>query len=338
MAKPLTASRAGESRPGTRRFSLERFVEPDVDSTLAEDVRQGLARPQKAIPSKYFYDERGSRLFDRICDLPEYYLTRAEQALLEQYAREILATARPTDLIELGSGSARKTRALLDAAEAEGLPLCYHPFDVCEPMLRSSGEALLEAYPWLEVHAIVADYDRHLDRLPIGRRRLVVFLGSTIGNYTPERTTEFIDAIAAELRPGELFLLGADLVKPREILEAAYDDGAGVTAEFNRNILRVVNRGLGADFRPEKYTHVAFFDPERSQIEMHLRSEEEQIVSLRELDLQITLRPDETIHTEISRKFTEEGLRELCRDSGFRMIRLYTPRNRAFALVLAERI
>ncbi|MGH7822095.1 MAG: L-histidine N(alpha)-methyltransferase, partial [Candidatus Binatia bacterium] len=201
-------------------MSFDRVLEPGDASSVAEDVRRGLTRSQKELPSKYFYDERGSRLFERICELPEYYLMRTEQMLLDRFARDILAIGRPTDLVELGSGASRKTRALLDAAAAEGLQPCYHPFDVCEPVLRSSAERLLEAYPWLEVHAIVADYDRHLDRLPPGERRMVAFLGSTIGNYDPQRTSAFLAELASELRPGELFLLGADLVKPVDRLEA----------------------------------------------------------------------------------------------------------------------
>ncbi|MGH7858119.1 MAG: L-histidine N(alpha)-methyltransferase [Candidatus Binatia bacterium] len=339
MGKPLTAARSGG--PALRRasrFSIDRFLDPRDGSTLADDVRAGLTRRQKQIPSKYFYDERGSRLFEKICDLPEYYLTRTEQTLLDRHAREILAIARPTDLVELGSGAAKKTRALLDAAAAEGLSPRYHPFDVCEPVLRSSGERLLDAYPWLDVHAIVADYDRHLDGLPPGRRRMVAFLGSTIGNYTPERTVTFLAELAAELRPGELFLLGADLVKPVERLEAAYDDSAGVTAEFNRNVLRVVNRELDGDFRPEEFEHLAFFDRERSQIEMHLRAGNAQRVRIAELDLEVELRAGETIHTEISRKFTEAGLRDLFGETGFRVRGWYAPADDAFVLLLAERV
>ena len=219
------------------RFSIERVFDSQRDSTLAEDVRRGLGGRRKSVPPKHFYDEEGSRLFDRICELPEYYLTRSEEQLLERSAREILDVARPTDLIELGSGAARKTRLLFDAAESLGIAPRYHPLDVCEPMLRASGEELLQRYPWLEVHALVADYERHLDVLPDGDRRLVAFLGSTIGNFAPPRALAFLRGIAARLRAGDHLLLGADLVKPVAVLERAYDDAAGVTAEFNRNVL-----------------------------------------------------------------------------------------------------
>lgn len=319
------------------RFSIETILDPVADSTLAEDVRRGLSRAQKSVPPKYFYDDRGSRLFDSICELPEYYLTRAEQAMLEQVAPEVMALARPTDLVELGSGAARKTRTLLDAAGVEGLALRYRPVDVCEPMLRASAAELLVDYPWLEVHAVVGDYERQIDRLPSGGRRLVVFLGSTIGNYAPRPAAEFLRRLAAGLCPGEWFLLGADLVKPIERIEAAYDDAAGITAEFNRNILLVMNRELGADFRAEAFDHVAFFHRSRSQIEMHLRAREEQRVTVRRLGLTVTFRAGETLHTEISRKFTRRGLRELCRRAGFLVRRLWTPADASFALVLAER-
>jgi L-histidine N-alpha-methyltransferase len=317
------------------RFVLER--RPSSGRTLAEDVREGLFRPQKAIPSKYFYDEAGSRLFDVICDLPEYYLARAETRLLERHSREILGLARPTDLVELGSGSARKACVLLDAAAAEGLALRYCPFDVCEEALRSSGLRLVERYPWLEVHAIAGDYERSLRELPQGRRRLVAFLGSTIGNYGPAEAAGFVAELARGLRPGEWFLLGADLVKAVEILEAAYDDARGVTAEFNRNVLRVLNRELDADFRIEEFHHVAFFDREHSQIEMHLRASRAQRVELRALATAVELAAGETIRTEISRKFTPGELRALCEGAGLAVRRTWVLEPSVFALVLAER-
>jgi L-histidine N-alpha-methyltransferase len=337
MSGRLRALRSGDLPAPGRRFSIERRLGSAAAGDLADDVREGLCRARKALPSKYFYDARGSELFDRICELPEYYLTRAEHALLERHARSVLATARPTDLIELGSGSARKTRTLLGAGEAEGLELRYRPFDVCEPMLRASGDALLERYRWLEVHAIVGDYDRDLEPLPEGPRRLVAFLGSTIGNYTPRESAEFLARIARALRQGDFLLLGADLVKPIERLEAAYDDDAGITAEFNRNVLRVVNRELDANFDPEAYDHVAFFDRNRSQMEMHLRAATPQRVVIRKLDMTVEIAAGETIHTEISRKFTETELRELSAECGFTVRSWLLPEDGAFALLLAER-
>jgi L-histidine Nalpha-methyltransferase len=339
MGSRAAVRRRESDRPAPdNRFSIERVFDPLRDSTLAEDVRRGLGRRRKSIPPKHFYDEEGSRLFDRICELPEYYLTRSEEQLLERSAQEILDVARPTDLIELGSGAARKTRLLFDAAESLGLAPRYHPFDVCEPMLRASTEALLELYPWLEVHALVADYERHLHLLPDGDRRLVAFLGSTIGNFLPSRALAFLRGIAAHLRAGDHLLLGADLVKPVAVLERAYDDAAGVTAEFNRNVLRVINRELGADFDPAAFDHVAFFRQRRSQIEMHLRSRRTQRVSLRTLGITVGFRAGETLHTEISRKFTRRGLEALCRRAGFGLRRWFRAAAPSFALLLCERV
>lgn len=320
------------------RLFIERLFDPRLDSTLADDARRGLAARRKSIPPKYFYDEEGSRLFARISELPEYYLTRSEERLLERSARAILEIARPTDLIELGSGAAKKTRLLLDAAESLALAPRYHPFDVCEPMLVASAAELLERYPWLEVHAVLGDYERHLDRLPEGERRLVAFLGSTIGNFTPRHAVRFVRAIAESLRPGEHLLLGADLVKPVGELERAYDDAAGVTAEFNRNVLRVMNRELGADFDPQAFEHVAFFDRRRRRIEMHLRASRRQQVSLGALGMTVGFRAGETLHTEISRKFTRRDLAELCHRAGFRVKHWFTAVKPAFALVLCENV
>jgi L-histidine N-alpha-methyltransferase len=336
------ASRAAASRrdafvPGPARFSIERAFDPGRESTLAEDVRRGLSRRPKSIPPKYFYDDEGSRLFERICELPEYYLTRTEEQLLERSAREVLEVSRPTDLIEVGSGAPTKIRWLLDAAEDLALRFRYRPVDVCEAVLEASGKTLLARYPWLEVHALLADYERHLDRLPHGERRLVAFLGSTIGNLLPRQAAAFVATIGAQLRRGEHFLLGADLVKPVEVLEAAYDDAAGVTAEFNRNLLRVINRELGGDFDPAAFDHVAFFNGSKRQVEMHLRARRAQRVSLAELGLTVGFHRGETVHTEVSRKFTLRGLASLCRCGGLEPRRWFVAAEPRFALVLAEK-
>jgi L-histidine Nalpha-methyltransferase len=317
-----------------RRLSIDRRFDPVRESTLADDVRRGLGARRKHLPPKHFYDEEGSRLFDRICELPEYYLTRAEEELLGRAASEIMARARPTDLIELGSGAARKTRLLLDAAEELEISMRYHPIDVCEPMIRESGEALLSCYPWLEVHGIVADYERNLDWLPEGERRLVAFLGSTIGNFSSKGAAAFVTDIARALGPGETFLLGADLVKPVRTLEAAYDDAEGVTAEFNRNVLRVINRELGADFDPGAFDHVAFFHPRKHQIEMHLRARRRQRVTLEELGMTVDFAAGETLHTEVSRKFTRRRLEALFRRAGLEPCGWFESADPAFALVL----
>jgi len=323
--------RAGE------RLEVEVHVRPGGGSTLAEDVAAGLRRVPKAIPAKYFYDDRGSQLFDRICDTPEYYQTRTEQALLEAIAGELLGALRPTDLVELGSGAARKTRALLDAAGRIGLRCRYVPFDVSEGMLRRSAGHLLAAYPWLRIHGVVGDYDHHLDRIPAGARRLIVFLGGTIGNFTDAEAAAFLSRLAATMGPGDRLLLGTDLVKESAILHRAYNDAAGLTAAFNKNLLHVINRELDADFDVDRFEHVAFFDEAAQQVEMHLRSVGSQEVRIRRLGLRIPFADGETIHTEISRKFTRDSVEELYRRAGLEMVGWHVPDNGWFALSVARR-
>jgi len=312
-------------------------VRPGEGSTLAADVAAGLAAPPRRLPPKHFYDDVGSALFDRICDTPEYYQTRTEQALLASVAPALLRRLRPGDLVELGSGAARKTRVLLDAAAAIGLRCRYVPFDVSEGMLRASGARLLAAYPWLRVHGVVGDYDRHLDRIPAGERRLIVFLGGTIGNFEPEQAERFLARLAATMGPDDRLLLGTDLVKDRAVLHAAYNDAAGLTAAFNRNVLRVVNRELGGDFDPEAFEHVAFFDEEKQQIEMHLRARRAHRVRIRALDMVIDFAEGETIHTEISRKFTRASVTALYRSAGLELEEWFVPENEQFALSVARR-
>jgi L-histidine Nalpha-methyltransferase len=328
-ARPLAAA--------DERFVLERLPMPDPRAALARDVQRGLAREQKTLPSKYFYDERGSALFDAICDVPEYYLTRTETALLERHAADVIATANPRTIVELGAGTARKTRILLAAARRARIALEYVPLDVCEEVLRATGAALLAEDPRLRVHALVADYERDLEKLPDLPNRLVAFLGSTIGNLEPRRTRRFFARLASALRPGEHLLLGADLVKPIGRLESAYDDAAGVTAEFNRNLLRVLNRELDGDLDPDAFDHVARFDRRKSRVEMHLRARESHRATLAAIGLEVSFRAGETIHTEISRKFTVERLERSLGAAGFTPVRWYLPDDESYALVLAER-
>ncbi len=317
------------------RLRIEVF-RPQADiAELAADVQHGLSLPHKALPPKYFYDERGARLFDAICELPEYYLTRTESALLHQTAGEIAERVRPADLVELGSGASRKTRILLDAATQRG-ELRYVPVDVSESMLQESALALLRAYPRLWVHALVADYERDLHRLPASPRRLLVFLGSTIGNLTPAAMQLFLRRLRAQLGPEDRFLLGVDLLKRVDVLEAAYNDAAGLTAEFNRNILHVLNRELEADFVAECFEHVAFFNRERAQIEMHLRAAAAQNVFIRRLDRTVHFARGELLHTEISRKFTRAELEAALSAAGLHLAEWYTPPNGYFGLALAR--
>ena len=303
---------------------------------IGDDVRAGLLSPQKSVPPKYFYDDYGARLFDAICDLPEYYLTRTEQALLAAVADEIIALAAPADIVEFGSGAARKTRTLLEAVQRTANAARYVPVDVSEEMLLRAAHALLDDFPRLRIHAIVGDYERDLNRLPTGQRRLVLFLGSSIGNFTPAATRHFLSNLRQQLSTGDHLLLGVDLVKATPILEAAYNDSAGLTAAFNRNVLHVINRHLGGDFHADRFEHVAFFNEAQSQIEMHLRAGGAHTVTLRGLNLSVPFRAGETIHTEISRKFTRAEVESALQTAGFVLRRWYTPANHYFGLALAS--
>lgn len=312
------------------RFSLSYGV---VASSLAEDVRSGLTSIPKSIPPKYFYDERGSLLFDAICAAPEYYPTRTEQALLERIAGEVVRVERPTDLIEIGSGAARKTRTLLDAMGAGR----YVPIDISESILVSSADALLAHYPWLRVHGVVADYDRPLGRLlPEGERRMFVFLGGTLGNFDYPSAVEFLARIRRAMQPADSFLLGIDLVKSHAVLHAAYNDAAGITAEFNLNVLRVMNNALGADFDVDAFEHVAYYRSDLEQIEMHLESRRSQAVEIPALHLRVPFAAGERLRTEISCKYTREGFERMAITAELRIRSWYVPENQYFALVLLE--
>jgi L-histidine N-alpha-methyltransferase len=324
--------------PPTERLHVNVVDGDAATGDLAEDVRFGLQQAQKALPPKYFYDDRGSELFDAICDLPEYYLTRTGQALLESTVDDIVATARPQELVELGSGASRKTRVLLDVMARTQDEFRYVPMDVSEGMLRQAATALLQDYPRLRIHGVVGDYERHLPHLPDGDDRLVLFLGSTIGNFDQDQAARFLSSVRQQLKPGEHLLIGVDLVKPIEVLEAAYNDSAGLTAEFNRNVLHVVNRELQAEFDPQAFDHVAFFNRTESRIDMHLRARRAHTVNIGKLEMRIPFRSGETIHTEISRKFTRAEVEALLQAAGFNTQRWYVAPNAYFALALGEAV
>ncbi|MET0420975.1 MAG: L-histidine N(alpha)-methyltransferase, partial [Acidimicrobiia bacterium] len=275
----------------------------DAARALDRDVRAGLGATPKTLPPKWFYDQRGSELFDEITRLPEYYPTRTERLILETRSGDLaIATAADT-LVELGSGTSEKTRILLDALAKEGTLRRYVPFDVSEATLRASAAEVAREYAGTEVHAVVGDFERHLDELPRDGRRVIAFLGSTIGNFEPDARRTFLAEVAASLEPGDAFLLGTDLVKDPARLVAAYDDAAGVTAEFNRNVLRVINRDLRADFDADNFPHVARWDPDAEWMEMRLRADGAQHVTLRALDLEVDFADGEEVRTEISAKF-----------------------------------
>jgi L-histidine N-alpha-methyltransferase len=307
-------------------------------ATMARDVRAGLGRRPKTLPPKYFYDAVGSALFERITRLPEYYLTRAEHALLQRWAAEIMARSAPGEIVELGAGSPAKVRRLLAAANGGGPVRRYLPVDVAVEGIASAARDLERDYPDVEVHGIAGDFEHDLAHVPPARdRRLVAFLGSTLGNLEPVERTGLFGHIRRLLGAEDRVLLGVDLVKDRRALHAAYNDAEGVTAEFNRNILRVVNRGLGADFAPEAFRHHAYFNERASRIEMHLVPDQRQQVRVRDLDLDVEIEPQETVWTESSYKFTRDVVRDMLVAAGLALESWYTDGASTFALALAAR-
>jgi len=313
------------------------FLGPDDERSLADDVLDGLTRPLKELPPKHFYDRAGAELFDRICELPEYYPTRAERAILAARADGLAARTRAAELVELGAGTAVKSRLLLSALAAEGTLRRYVPVDVTEDLVRDVAAALVREYPGLAVHGIVGDFERHLAHVPpaLGPR-LVAFLGGTIGNFTPGSRRRFLRAVARTMGPEDHLLLGTDLVKDPAVLEAAYDDRAGVTAAFNRNVLHVVNRELDADFAPERFDHVAFFDREREWIEMRLRAQQRMTVHVAGLGLDVEFAPREELRTEISAKFTPARLEADLAAAGLELVELATDEQGLFATSLSR--
>jgi L-histidine Nalpha-methyltransferase len=307
-----------------------------IADALAADVHAGLTRSPKELPPKWFYDDRGSQLFDEITRLPEYYPTRAERSILTAHAAEIADVTGADTLVELGSGTSEKTRLLLGALVEAGTLRRFVPFDVSEATLRAAAEAVRDEYG-IAVHAVVGDFERHLATLPDGGIRLVAFLGSTIGNLAPEPRAVFLADVASRLRPGDTLLLGTDLVKAVDRLEAAYDDAAGVTADFNRNVLRVINRALNGDFVPEQFDHVARWDPAASWIEMRLRARGAQRVRVADLDLSVRFADGEELRTEISAKFTPEQVERELAAAGFALQRFWTDTAGDFGVSLATR-
>jgi len=311
----------------------------DADErSLADDVLDGLTRPFKELPPKHFYDTRGAELFDRICELPEYYPTRAERAILQEQAQELATLTGARELVELGSGTAAKTRVLLDALYEAGTLVRYVPVDVTEQMVRDCAEELTEEYPGLQVHGVIGDFERHLDRVPPALSpRIVAFLGGTIGNFPPGSRRRVLREIRGLLGAGDHLLMGTDLVKDPDVLEAAYDDAQGLTAEFNRNVLRVLNRELDAGFDPQDFDHVALFDPEHEWIEMRLRARRAHTTFVRALDLPVHFDAGEEMRTEISAKFTHERLEADLSAAGLELVRWLTDPEQLFALTLSRR-
>ncbi|TDD11193.1 L-histidine N(alpha)-methyltransferase [Nonomuraea deserti] len=305
-------------------------------SSLEKDVRIGLTSTPKSLPPKWFYDEAGSDLFSQITRLPEYYPTRRELAILRERAAELATASGADTLVELGSGTSEKTVLLLDALTAAGTLRGYTPVDVDAVTLAAAAQRLAERYPGLAVRAVCADFERHLRLLPRTGRRMVAFLGGTIGNLEPDARRVFMKELRGTLRPGDTFLLGADLVKDRRRLVAAYDDAAGVTAAFNRNVLHVINRELDADFEPDAFEHVARYDEEHDWIEMRLRASRAMRVHVAALDLDVDFAEGEETRTEISAKFRPDGLRAELTAAGFTVSRWFTDPAEDFSLALAQ--
>ena len=317
-------------------FLLTRTLSVDAtDAALRADVLHGLTRHPKTLPPKWFYDAHGSELFEEITRLPEYYPTRAEREILVARAPEIAAASGAKTLIELGSGSSEKTRHLLDALP--GLH-SYVPVDVSESALRGAAEALLVERPDLSVHALIADFTGELVLPDTPGPRLVVFLGGTIGNLLPDERAVFLKSVRSLLSPGDALLLGTDLVKDEKVLVAAYDDAAGVTAAFNKNVLTVVDRELGADFDPADFDHVALWDRRQEWIEMRLRARRALTVKIPGLDLVVPFEAGEGLRTEVSAKFRKEGIRGELATAGLRLTQWWTDSADRFALSLATAV
>jgi L-histidine Nalpha-methyltransferase len=319
-------------------IAIDVHLDADAAAEMARDVREGLTASPKELSPKYFYDERGSQLFEQITELDEYYPTRAEREILAERSPEILAAAGvPGTLVELGSGSASKTRHLLDAMRDAGCLRTYVPVDISEEITHETARDLVDEYPGLDVRGLVCDFEKHLERIhDDGHPRLIAFLGGTIGNLYPGERREFLTRIAALFGPGDHLLLGTDLVKETARLEAAYDDAAGVTAQFNKNVLHVLNRELDADFEVDAFQHVARYDAREERMDIRLRSLAEQTVTLADLDLTVEFAAGEEMRTEISAKFTRERLECVYTESGLQMSGWFTDAAGDYALSLAR--
>lgn len=317
-------------------LTLSNYLAADSAATaLRRDVREGLAQSPKMLPPKWFYDSVGSDLFDQITRLPEYYPTRTEAQILRDRSPEITEAAGADTLVELGSGTSEKTRMLLDAMRDGGQLRRFIPFDVDAGVLRAAGDAIGQEYPGIEIDAVCGDFEEHLGKIPSVGRRLVAFLGSTIGNLTPGPRADFLTSLSETLQPGDSVLLGTDLVKDTDRLVRAYDDSAGVTAAFNRNVLSVVNRELDADFDLYAFEHVAKWNADEERIEMWLRADAPQQVTIAGLDLDVAFGAGEEMLTEVSCKFRADGVADELAKAGLRQTHWWTDEAGDFGLSLA---
>lgn len=308
------------------RIEIYNHLSGSYRSDIANDVLTGLTAPQKHIPSKYFYDARGSELFDRICGLPEYYPTRTEISILNNSAPMIMKFFESIggDLVELGSGSNLKIRILLDAADENAFDhLRYVPVDISRTSVLNASVDLPGTYPWLQIKGIVADFTAHLEKIPSDRPRLILFLGSTIGNLDAAARNTFLRLVADSMTLRDRLLIGFDMLKSRHILEAAYNDSLGITSKFNKNVLHVINSKLGADFEPSHFRHLAFFNEEEERVEMHLQAKQRIKVNIRDLELAVEMDKDETVHTEICNKFSRESIERTADETDLKIVRWF---------------
>jgi L-histidine N-alpha-methyltransferase len=324
--------------PADSPVQVDSWLSEDDERTLANDALDGLTKPFKELSPKHFYDARGSELFERICELPEYYPTRTELAILRERAAEIVDTTSAGELVELGAGASDKARVLLDAMQDTGRLRRYVPLDVSQAVVEEAARTLIDQYPGLRVHGVVGDFERHLEHLPPadGAPRLVALLGGTIGNFPPGTRRAVLGKIATLLGPEDRLLLGTDLVKDPRRIEAAYNDSAGVTAEFNRNLLHVLNRELDADFAPESFAHVAFYDRRNEWMEMRLRATRACSVLVGDLDLRVEFAAGEELRTEISAKFTRDRIESDLEAAGLELAEWYTDVEDQFGVALAR--
>ncbi len=305
--------------------------------TIKEEIRVGLLSTPRKLPTKYFYDDRGSALFEQICELPEYYPTRTEHQLLKTVADDVIAQTGAEELVELGSGAATKTRVLLDAMARANQLRFYVPFDFSEGIVRRVAQELVEEYEGLRVHGVVGDFLAHLEHIPQGGRRLVMLLGGTIGNLGPEAAPAFLSSVSHEMDRGDFLLLGVQLITNVERLETAYNDSAGLSAAFNKNMLFVLKTVIGAEFDPDAFDHVARFNHDEYRIEMHLRSVREQVIPIPELELTLRLEEGEEILTEISTKYTRPHVEALLTRAGFSPVAWYADPDHLHGLALAQK-
>lgn len=336
----ITLDTAASSPLLGQRLTIEHLIDKRaISETGGTDAIAGLTQTPKTLPPKYFYDDRGSELFEQICELPEYYPTRTEAAILQEFASEIARMTGPSELVELGSGSSTKTRLLLDAYQNLGGAMRYVPIDVSAGILQSSAEQLIADYSTLQVHGLVGTYEMALAALPPTglRTRTIAFLGSSLGNFPPDKCDAFFSRVTGALAEGEYFLLGIDLQKPKEVLEPAYDDSQGVTAAFNLNMLSHLNWRFGGNFDTRLFEHWAFYNSEQNQIEMHLRCLRSHTVRLDGLNLTVDFAEGETIHTEISRKFEVKAMQEYMSKQGLKTIKVWTDAKGWFGLILSQR-